>query len=173
MRPPGSSLERGLKDFVNTLKPNIMICEIGCFAGDATKIFLTKARKVFCVDPWSDYTEDNGAMGKWEVKWVADVEKVFDRELAQELKSARVVKCKMPSVEAAQRFNRIFDVVYIDGNHSIANVIEDIQVWSLKVKEGGILAGHDYDRVPVQDAVKRLLGQPDRLFEDYTWIKNL
>lgn len=37
------------------------------------------------------------------------------------------------------------DFVYIDGNHALEYVIEDIKLWSKKVKKGGIVSGHDYD----------------------------
>ena len=49
------------------------------------------------------------------------------------------------SVEASRDFpDGHFDLVYIDGNHSYAAVVEDIKAWRPKVKPGGILAGHDY-----------------------------
>ncbi len=36
------------------------------------------------------------------------------------------------------------DFVYIDADHSYANVVADIASWAPKVKKGGVLAGHDY-----------------------------
>jgi hypothetical protein len=36
------------------------------------------------------------------------------------------------------------DFVYIDGDHSYDAVLLDIILWHRKVKDGGILAGHDY-----------------------------
>ncbi len=38
------------------------------------------------------------------------------------------------------------DFVFIDGNHALEYVIEDIAKWSPKVREGGIISGHDYFR---------------------------
>ena len=37
---------------------------------------------------------------------------------------------------------------------------EDIKAWIVKLKPGGILAGHDYPHEPVARAVKELLGEP-------------
>jgi len=37
------------------------------------------------------------------------------------------------------------DFCYIDASHAYTNVIKDINNWWLKVKPGGILAGHDYE----------------------------
>lgn len=37
------------------------------------------------------------------------------------------------------------DFVFIDANHAYEYVVEDIAIWSKKVKKGGIVYGHDYD----------------------------
>jgi len=37
-----------------------------------------------------------------------------------------------------------FDFVYIDANHKLEFIRDDIQLWWPKVKRGGIFAGHDY-----------------------------
>lgn len=39
------------------------------------------------------------------------------------------------------------DFVYIDGNHSFEYVTNDIVGWSKKVKPGGIISGHDYEKM--------------------------
>jgi len=38
------------------------------------------------------------------------------------------------------------DFVYIDGNHTFDYVMTDIIWWAMKVRMGGIVAGHDYYR---------------------------
>jgi len=37
-----------------------------------------------------------------------------------------------------------FDWVYIDTDHKYKTTIQELELWSKKVKSGGILAGHDY-----------------------------
>jgi predicted O-methyltransferase YrrM len=37
-----------------------------------------------------------------------------------------------------------FDLVYLDANHEYNHVYEDISLWINKVKNGGLLCGHDY-----------------------------
>jgi predicted O-methyltransferase YrrM len=39
---------------------------------------------------------------------------------------------------------RMFDFIYIDGDHKRASVEEDIDMWWGRVNPGGMLAGHDY-----------------------------
>ena len=36
------------------------------------------------------------------------------------------------------------DFVYIDGNHDFLHATEDIWWWAKKVRNGGVIAGHDY-----------------------------
>lgn len=46
------------------------------------------------------------------------------------------------------------DFVYIDGNHNLKYVVEDICEWSKKVKNGGIISGHDYFYTDSRDPKK-------------------
>ena len=40
--------------------------------------------------------------------------------------------------------NNYFDIVYIDASHEYEFVIEDINHWIPKVKQGGVICGDDY-----------------------------
>ena len=49
------------------------------------------------------------------------------------------------SVEASDQFpNQYFDFVYIDAAHTYDEVKRDLNAWYPKVKDGGIISGHDY-----------------------------
>jgi hypothetical protein len=41
-------------------------------------------------------------------------------------------------------------MVYIDAEHSYQSVRDDILLWRPKIRKGGILAGHDYNKVDGQ-----------------------
>ncbi|MEM6505716.1 MAG: glycosyltransferase [Planctomycetota bacterium] len=99
---------------------------------------------------------------------------VFDR-LAQ-----RVVKRLSPfghrfqliredSVAGSQRFeDGSLDFVYLDADHSETGVMNDLCHWAVKVRTGGIIAGHDYghrDFPGVKHAV-------DRYFARLGWRVN-
>src|SRR4029078_5218989 len=48
-------------------------------------------------------------------------------------------------MEAVKDFkDESLDFVYIDGNHQLRYVIEDLVEWSKKIRSGGIISGHDY-----------------------------
>ena len=65
-----------------------------------------------------------------------------------------------------------FDFAYLDGNHHYEYVLAEIAIIYQKIKEGGILAGHDYDQIGVMGAVQtfmlnvwRIIGEkPDSFF---------
>jgi predicted O-methyltransferase YrrM len=51
----------------------------------------------------------------------------------------------LPSMATIEPFDRnSIDFVYIDGNHRLDYVTEDIVNWTYRVKPGGIVALHDY-----------------------------
>jgi hypothetical protein len=50
------------------------------------------------------------------------------------------------SNEVAKQFpDGSLDFVYIDGNHNYEHTVEDISLWSKKVRQGGIIYGHDFE----------------------------
>jgi predicted O-methyltransferase YrrM len=53
---------------------------------------------------------------------------------------------QMDSLEAAKLIpDKSLDIIFIDADHSFLGVNNDIKAWLPKVREGGILAGHDYN----------------------------
>jgi SAM-dependent methyltransferase len=175
MRPAGSVQDTALREFIDTLPREAHMVEVGCYAGEATALFLTRVASVTCVDPWKDYLEFNNAEAPIAMRDMASVEAAFDAVVATA--AGRVQKLKMTSVEAAALIaDGSVDVVYIDGNHGYLDVLEDIAAWLPKVKPGGLLAGHDYDpieRSGVPRAIKESVGVPDAVFADSTWVKRV
>ncbi len=58
------------------------------------------------------------------------------------------------SPEAAELFeDNFFDWVYIDGNHNYSAIKNDLIRWYTKVKQGGLIAGHDYNNTPTSQVV--------------------
>ena len=49
------------------------------------------------------------------------------------------------SLDAASDFeDGSLDFVYIDANHAFEYVVADIAAWTPKVRDGGVVSGHDY-----------------------------
>lgn len=52
---------------------------------------------------------------------------------------------RMLSQDAVKRFeDNSVDFVYLDGNHRVKYVLQDLRAWWRKLKPGGWLCGHDY-----------------------------
>lgn len=65
---------------------------------------------------------------------------------------------KMSSIEASKMFeNNSLDFVFIDASHEYQDVKNDIIAWLPKIKNGGIISGHDYTHPPVNIAVNEVL----------------
>lgn len=59
------------------------------------------------------------------------------------------------STEAAAMFaDRSLDFVFIDGSHEYQDILADLQAWHPKVKEGGVIAGHDYQGTGCPDVMR-------------------
>jgi len=93
-----------------------------------------------------------------DLKYYVLVDNNFNSELEAELRARKLVKkcpacprpveiLKMDSVEAAKKFrDKEFDLVFIDASHDYQSVLNDILAWKPKVREGGIICGHDFFR---------------------------
>jgi len=53
------------------------------------------------------------------------------------------------SVDAADDFpDRTFDWIYVDGDHTYDAVLSDLETFAPKVKQDGLILGHDYVNYP-------------------------
>lgn len=93
---------------------------------------------LFFVDAWKAYR------GYREKVTQAHMDRFWE-EAQQRLQPYACTIIQAFSMEAVQQFeDASLDFVYIDANHMIPWVIDDICAWRKKVRSGGIVAGHDY-----------------------------
>jgi hypothetical protein len=140
----------------------LSILEVGSWTGISAEIFSIYFKKVICVDMWKKIK--NTITAKYDME---EVEKRFDKRIE---KYKNIDKIKKSSMEAANMIRSV-DIVYIDANHSYLSVKKDIQLWWSKVRY--FIAGHDYwpGKFPgVIKAVNELLGKPNKVFPDTSWI---
>lgn len=77
---------------------------------------------------------------------------------------------KRESIEASKLYrDKAIDVVFIDACHDYECVKNDINAWLPKIKNGGILSGHDYNQDSVKRAVKEILSNYDILEQELSW----
>lgn len=96
--------------------------------------------KLYCIDPWQAYS------GYREHVSQPKLDNFYD-EAAWRLGPFNAQLVRKFSVDAAKDFkDGSLDFIYIDGNHTLLHVIQDLCAWVPKVRKGGIVAGHDFIR---------------------------
>lgn len=76
-----------------------------------------------------------------------------------------VVPYRMKSVEAAKTLQVRPDLIYIDGEHTIEAVYEDLVSWHPFVKDSGVLCGDDWTWETVRIAVARFAAEKNLAIE--------
>lgn len=130
-------------------------CEVGVFQGQNAQLLLDTIPnlKLYLVDPYVAYSYTNKRRSnKW--KWHQPTMDTIRHKALKQLANSNVVWLMQPSKIASRYFDDGFlDFVYIDGNHSFDDVMQDILEWSPKVRKGGCITGHDYGIRAVRAAV--------------------
>ena len=156
-------LRTGLLDLIADLPTGLTMVEVGCFKGESTELFLRsgKVKKLYAVDTW----------GNVRYRLAEEIFKVRFRDIPTQV--MQVIKSDFG--KAVEGLPKI-DFVYIDADHTYDWVRADILNALKVIKRGGIIAGHDYVKrgnVGVIAAVRELLGAPDKIYIDSSWIKRL
>lgn len=152
-------------------RDNLIALEIGSYAGESAQLFLStgKFEEIYCIDPWEiGYDPDDPTSCT-----AAKAEKAFDIRFKNE---PRIHKIKAYSFDKIDDFSdSFFDFIYVDGNHQEAAVEQDLKMALPKLKQDGVLAGHDYNPRAswvrgVSVAVDRVLQRnPEHVFSDTSW----
>lgn len=119
--------------------------EIGVWRGAYSAKFCAAGLHMLCVDPWISYPAwqdtKNSLAPDAQERLMAEA---YQDALAR-LTPLNATIVRKFSKDAAQDVpDRSLDFCYIDGNHVYDAVIEDLTIWSRKVRAGGFIAGHDY-----------------------------
>ncbi len=113
--------------------------EVGVKRGEYSEV-LCKANPnlhLYCVDAWTAYEG-----------YRLNHQRGMDQYFAEATKRMKPFNCTLIrkfSIDAARDFeDRSLDFVYIDAAHDFVNVVNDLDVWTKKVRPGGLICGHDY-----------------------------
>ena len=124
--------------------------EVGVFGGGHAIDMLhhLPIKKLYLVDPYMDYDDYPELKGLGEHTM---------KDAQKRLKSFKdkTVWVRKTSEDAVSYISDDLDFVYIDANHRYSFVKQDIECWYPKIREGGILGGHDFGTAHkgVSDAV--------------------
>lgn len=131
--------------------------ELGVEQGRFSEVLLKSnpGLTLYCVDAWARYKGYRDHVDQQKLDG-------FLRATEERLRPFDAVICRGYSMDVVKQFKRqSLDFVYIDANHTLPYVIQDIWQWSERVRPGGIVSGHDFNEHPqgryqchVVDAVK-------------------
>ena len=135
------------------------ILEIGSFEGKSTVWFLenilqNKNSTITCVDPWMNYSQDQDSLNsyfKGENEWDLinrKTKEIFLHNIVESGDSGKVTIRQgfsdkvLPCLITEQK---MYDIIFIDGNHTAPYVMMDsVMSWPL-LKKGGIMIFDDYN----------------------------
>ncbi len=167
---------QGLRDLCNDIKNkigknNLSIVEIGSYMGESTEVFAQEFSygKVYAIDPFEGGFDEKDSCSN------ADYKKVEEQFDLRTKKYDNIYKVKGYSTD----YYIDCDVVYLDGRHFYQGVKEDILHWLPQTKY--VICGHDFTTDEqvleihphikgVAEAVLEILGNPDKVFSDTSWI---
>jgi hypothetical protein len=164
---------RSFVDYVNGITPtqDMNMIEIGSYAGESTTVFCKWFNQVVSVDPFEEgYDPDDIACQNMPLG------QVYDHFIENTYHITNLKHIRKRSDDAAKIFiGKDIHLVYIDGVHTYDQVKRDIQNYLPLILPGGFISGHDYNPywTGVVNAVDELLGEPDQVFEDSSWIKQI
>ncbi len=145
--------------------------EIGSFIGESTIMFAEHFKHVIAVDPFLPNYDPADPTSNFNFD---EVFQEFKNTIEE--KKEKVTIHRMMSDDAVKVLKDKYDFVYIDGLHTYEGVKSDIQNYLPLVKKGGVIGGHDYGTqhphlLGVTKAVDEMIGKPDKVFKDNSWIK--
>ena len=143
--------------------------EIGVEQGLFSEVLL-KANpdlKLYCVDAWLAYAGYRDHVSQ-------ELLDEFVENTKQRLSPYDYELIRKYSMDAVKDFeDESLDFVYIDANHELPWVMDDVYFWGLKVKPGGIISGHDYyksKRTYTKCHVKYAVDCFTQAFRVYPWF---
>jgi len=173
------NMENQYLELLDNVPENGVFVELGAYKGKSTSFIVTEINnrnrniKFHTIDTFEG---DSGSNDEQEIKAYrnVNVSKMFDefRENTKHLKEHfNVIVGK--SDESSKFFeDNSVDVIFIDAGHSYDSVIQDIKSWLPKIKDGGIMSGHDYNSWSgVNKAVNEIFDKVDKIDNDCWFVK--
>jgi predicted O-methyltransferase YrrM len=144
--------------------------EIGAYSGEGTVVIAKHFKDVLAVDPWlNGYDINDAASQHCPMKFVFESFKERTKEFAN-------IKFKRgKSLDALELVgDGSCDLIYVDGDHRYESVLADLKGWRKKLRDGGIMAGHDWSWQSIKKALKEEIGDKEYvLFQGDSWAIKL
>lgn len=140
------SREEFLKELCKYL-PNYNIgVEIGVLNGDFSFQILNtiNIKKLYLIDPYLIGEEKYAGGLNTSYSTELDYINLLNR-FNDQISNGTIIVDRRFSFDAVNDYpDNIFDFVYIDASHLYKDVLKDLNDWMPKLKNGGLMCGHDY-----------------------------
>jgi predicted O-methyltransferase YrrM len=120
---------------LENLPKQAIVAELGVDRGDFSEIILNKSKpkKLHLIDIWSSEIYND------------EKKKFVEQKFNSQIQSEVIEINRGYSSDVGKNFkDKYFDWIYIDTDHTYHTTKKELEIWSPKVKEGGIIAGHDF-----------------------------
>jgi hypothetical protein len=135
---------------------NLVGLELGVYKADSLMTILENCPNVKTLYGVDNYSTYYNAYERREIEKY-ESEMIKAESLLKQKYSSHRDKIKFleyASIDAATKIeDESLDFIFIDANHSYNSVLEDLNLWYPKVKQGGLVAGHDFHMESVREAV--------------------
>jgi hypothetical protein len=173
------NMENQYLELLDNVPEGGVFVELGAYKGKSTSFIVTEINnlnrniKFHTIDTFEG---DSGSNDELEIEAYrkVNVSKMFE-EFSENTKHLKehfnVIVGK--SDESSKFFeDNSVDVIFIDAGHSYDSVIQDIKSWLPKIKDGGIMSGHDYNSWSgVNKAVNEIFDKVDKIDNDCWFVK--
>lgn len=131
-------------DWIASLPHNLVMCEIGVFIGDFSRIlFNQQPKELHLIDPFYGYffSGDKDGLNVQQ----ANLNESYIALVQEYSNCSNVTIHRGFSNNIVTQFpDHYFDLMYVDADHSYESVKQDLLLCKSKTKIGGIISGHDY-----------------------------
>ena len=131
----------------NNLGFGLSGAEIGVNKGLNAKsiLELLKPRILYAIDSWESFELDGKEI-------IGEAQYDITKFILKDYSNVKIIR--EDSIKASHSIDSDYlDFVYIDACHAYGSCLQDINVWSDKVKRNGVVGGHDY-HITVPGVVK-------------------
>lgn len=130
-------------EWLETIPKNLVWAELGVFLGEFSEEIYnrTNPKKLYLVDTFPEYM----ISGDKDGNNLKEVNLTNMPEILENKFSNKVIVVKDTSSNFLSSLDdQSLDIVYIDADHSYEGVKKDLVLSYNKVKDGGLICGHDY-----------------------------
>jgi hypothetical protein len=133
------------EELIQLIPQNSIGAEVGIFRGEFSRILLetTKPQLFYMIDPWEGNIMSGDKNGQ-NIEYI-EGDKYYVEHIIPEFMFQPQIKILRNYSDVLALFpDNYLDWIYLDGAHDYEYIRQDLENSLYKVKQGGLIMGHDY-----------------------------